>query len=72
MQILQQKLLLKYKYQIATETAGQNTSKQLSAKGTALQNGISTYYYYYFLKWSECRETELRKWDKGILGLQWS
>jgi len=37
-QILQQRLLLKYKYQIAMETAEQNTSKQISAKETALQN----------------------------------
>jgi len=28
----------KYKYQIATETAEQNTSKQVSAKETALRN----------------------------------
>jgi len=35
-QILQWRLLLKYKYQIATETMGWNTSRQPSAKGTAL------------------------------------
>jgi len=36
--ILQWKLLLKYKYQIAMETVEQNTSKQISAKETALRN----------------------------------
>ena len=36
MQILQQRLLLKYKYQIAMETAEWNTSKQVSAKETVL------------------------------------
>ena len=35
-QILQQRLLLKYKYQITMETAEQNKSKQVSAKKTAL------------------------------------
>ena len=36
--ILQWRLLLKYKYQIAMETVEQNTSKQISVKETALQN----------------------------------
>ena len=31
-QILQRRLLFEYKYQMATETAEQNTSKQVSAK----------------------------------------
>jgi len=67
--ILQQRLLLKYKYQIAMETVERNTSKQISAKETALRN---VYKYslllllllsiFFFFK------TELRKWNKGILG----
>jgi len=38
MQVLQRRLLLKYKYQIVMETAEWNTSKQISAKETALRN----------------------------------
>ena len=45
MQVLQQRLLLKYKYQIAMETTKQNTSKQVSAKETVLQN---VYKYLFF------------------------
>jgi len=37
-QILQWRLLFEYKYQMATETAERNTSKQVSAKETALRN----------------------------------
>jgi len=48
---------LEYKYQIATETAEWNTSKQVSAKETALWN---VYDYsrinFFFLKRRECRE----------------
>ena len=36
--ILQQRLLLKYKYQIATKTMEQNTSKQISVKEAALRS----------------------------------
>jgi len=45
-----------YKYQIATETAEQNTSKQVSTKETALQNVykysriiLFIIYYFYFV-----------------------
>jgi len=58
-----------YKYQVATETVEQNTSKQVSAKETALRN---VYNYsrikFFFLKRSECGETESRKWNGGNLG----
>ena len=60
-----------YKYQIAMKTAEWNTSKQVSAKETTLR---SVYKYSriifspFFLKQSECRETELRKWIEGISG----
>ena len=58
-----------YKYQVATETVEQNTSKQVSAKVTALRN---VYNYsrinFFFLKRSECGETESRKWNGGNLG----
>jgi len=53
-----------YKYQIATETTEWNTSKQVSAKETALQN-VYKYsriiFFFFFLKRSECGETESRK-----------
>jgi len=53
-----------YKYQIAMETAEQNTNKQVSTNETALRN---MYKYsriiFFFLKWSKCGKTELRKWD---------
>jgi len=57
----------KYKYRIATETAEQNTSKQVSAKETALQNvyKYSRIFFSFFLKRSKCGET----WNEGILGL---
>jgi len=48
-----------YKYQIATETVEWNTSKQVSANETALQNvyGYSRIiFFFFFLKRSECRE----------------
>ena len=40
-----------YKYQIATETAERNTSKQVSAKETALQNvyNYSRIIFFFFL-----------------------
>ena len=38
-----------YKYQIATETVEQNTSKQVSAKETALQN-VCKYSNFFFLE----------------------
>ena len=59
-----------YKYQIATETVEQNTSKQVSAKKTALQNvhKYSRINFIFFLKWSECGEMESRKWNGGNLG----
>jgi len=52
-----------YKYQIATGTAEQNTSKQVSANETALQSvyKYSRIIFFFFLKRSECRETESRK-----------
>ena len=60
-----------YKYQIATETAEWNTSKQVSAKETALQN-VYKYsriiFFFFFLKQSECGETESRKWNGGNSG----
>ena len=39
-----------YKYQIATETAKQNTGKQFSAKETALQNVYKDLLLLLFLK----------------------
>jgi len=50
-----------YKYQIATETVEQNTSKQISAKETALQNVhkysllllLLLFHFIFFLKWSQ-------------------
>jgi len=43
-----------YKYQIAMETVEQNTSKQVSAKETALRN-VYNYsriiFFFFFLKW---------------------
>ena len=59
-----------YKYQIATGTVEQNTSKQVSAKETALQNvyNYSRIYFFFFFKQSKCRETESRKWNGGNLG----
>jgi len=59
-----------YKYQIAKETVERNTSKQISAKETALQNVYKNSLlllllllssFFFFLKQSECRETESRK-----------
>jgi len=48
-----------YKYQIATETAERNTSKQVSAKETALWN-VYNYsrkiFFFFFLKQSKCGE----------------
>ena len=66
------KTAFEYKYQIATETAERNTSKQVSAKETALRN---VYKYsrifillllllllllFIFLNWSDFGETESR------------
>jgi len=44
-----------YKYQMATETAEQNTSKQFSAKETALRNvyKYSRKDFFFFLNWSD-------------------
>jgi len=60
-----------YKYQIATETAERNTSKQVSAEETALRN-VYNYsrikFFFFFLKRSEYREIESRKWNGGNLG----
>jgi len=45
-----------YKYQIATETVERNTSKQVSAKETALRNVykyLRIYYYYYYYYYFE-------------------
>jgi len=57
-----------YKFLIAMETAERNTSKQVSAKETALWN-VYKYsriiYIYIFLKWNECRETEAMEWNEG-------
>jgi len=49
---------LEYKYQIAMETVEWNTSKQVSAKETALQNvyDYSRINFFFFLKWNECGE----------------
>jgi len=58
-----------YKYQIVTETVERNTSKQVSAKETALWNMCKYLIFFSFLKQSECRETETRKWNEGILRL---
>ena len=55
-----------YKYQIAMETAEWNTSKQVSAKKTALQN-VCKYSNFFFLKWSEYGKTEARKWNEEII-----
>ena len=58
-----------YKYQVATETVEQNTSKQVSAKETALRN---VYNYsrinFFFLKRNEYGEAKSRKWNRGNLG----
>jgi len=42
----------KYKYRIATETVEQNTSKQVSAKETALQNvyKYSRIFFFFFFE----------------------
>jgi len=44
-----------YKYQMAMETAERNTSKQVSAKETALRNvyKYSRKDFFFFLNWSE-------------------
>jgi len=55
-----------YKYQIAMETAEQNTSKQVSTKETALRN-VCKYLIiiiFFFLNWSEYRKAEAKKWNK--------
>ena len=51
-----------YKYQIVMETTEWNTSKQVSAKETALRN-VCKYLksFFLFLKQSKYRETETRK-----------
>jgi len=60
-----------YKYQIATETVERNTSKQVSAKETALQN-VYNYsriiFFFFFLKRNEYGEAKSRKWNGGNLG----
>jgi len=49
------------------ETVEQNTSKQVSAKKTALQNMYKySKFFFFFLKQSECREIETRNWNKDI------
>jgi len=61
-----------YKYQIAMETVERNTSKQVSAKETALRNVykyLRIINFFFFLNRSDCRETESRKWIEGISGL---
>jgi len=63
----QRKTVEEYKYaSFATETVEQNTSKQVSAKETALQN---VYKYsriiFFFLKQNKCKETEAMEWNKG-------
>ena len=62
------KTAFKYKYQIATKTIEQNTSKQVSAKETTLRNVYNYSRIQFFLKQSECGETESRKWNGGNLG----
>jgi len=52
-----------YKYQMAMETVEWNTSKQFSSKETALRNvykysRIIDFFFFFFLKWNEFRETE--------------
>jgi len=53
-----------YKYQMVTETVEWNTSKQFSAKETALRNVyqysriIVFFFFFFFLKRNECGETE--------------
>ena len=56
-----------YKYQIATETVEQNTSKQVSAKETALQNvykysRIIYFLFFIFYFWSR---VNVEKWSRG-------
>jgi len=60
-----------YKYQIATGTVERNTSRQVSANETALWSvyKYSRIKFFFFLKRSECGETESRKWNGGNLGL---
>jgi len=57
-----------YKYQITMKTVKQNTSKQVSAKETVLQNvyKYSIFFFFSFLKWSEYREMKTRKWNEAI------
>jgi len=56
----------------ATETVEQNTSKQISAKETALRN-VYKYsrinFFFFFLKRNEYGGTESRKWIERISGL---
>ena len=62
-------IAFEYKYQIAMETVKWNTSKQVSAKETALQNVYK--YAKNFFFWIRCdfKETKSRKWSDGISGL---
>ena len=49
--ILATEIAFEYKYQIATETAKRNTSKQVSAKETALQNyKYSRRFFFFFFQ----------------------
>jgi len=49
-----------YKYQMAMETVERNTSKQFSAKETALRNvyQYSRIIVFFFSEWNKCGETE--------------
>jgi len=50
-------IAFEYKYQIAMETVKWNTSKQVSAKETVLQNVYKySRIFFFFLKRSECGE----------------
>jgi len=57
-----------YKYQMATETVEWNTSKQVSAKETALRNvyKYSRKFFFFFLNQSDFKEMESRKWNDGV------
>ena len=50
-----------YKYQMATETVEQNTSKQFSAKETALWNVYKYSRKDFFLNWSDFEGNRVEK-----------
>jgi len=60
-----------YKYQMATETVEWNTSKQVSAKETALWNVYKySRIFFFFLNWSDFGENGIKEveWYQGCNG----